>query len=165
MCDPVRAGVAAADDPVLVGKSAFSMGGACWRGVVEIADLGLSSEAMVGHQEVAIEKVRGEDCLLFIDGSLDKSGRFGGGWWGSGGGSRSVAVGTVATVWDEEVAGMRLALQLVAISPILVLSDSRAIIASVRNAPACGSARSADLRAVVDMVGEWKSAGVPIWFA
>ena len=30
MCDPVRAGVAAADDPVLVGKRALSLGGACW---------------------------------------------------------------------------------------------------------------------------------------
>ena len=71
-------------------------------------------------------------------------------------------MGTVATVWDEEVAGMRLALDLVAISSVLVLSDSRAAIASVRNAPTCGSARTADLRAVVNMVGEWASAGVPI---
>ena len=59
----------------------------------------------------------------------------------------------MATVWDGEVAGMRLALELAVVSPILVLWDSQAAIASVRNAAACRSARTADLRAVVDMVG------------
>ena len=39
------------------------------------------------------------------------------------------------------------------------------MIASVRNAAACSSARSADLQAVVDLVGGWDSAVVPIWFA
>ena len=57
---------------------------------------------------------------------------------------------------------MHLALQSVAVSPVLVLSDSQVAIASVRNAAACGSAQSADLRAVVDAVGDWASAGVPI---
>ena len=76
-----------------------------------------------------------------------------------------MAVGSVATVWDGEIAGMRLALESVPVSPVLVLSDSQAAIASVRNAAICGSARSEDLRAVVDMVGEWGSAGVPIRFA
>ena len=107
----------------------------------------------------------GGSVILYTDGSRDESGRVGGGWWGSRGGSGSVGVGTVATVWDGEVAGMRLALESVAVSPVLVLSDSRAAIASVRNAATYGSARSADLRAVVDMVGEWVSAGVPIQFA
>ena len=71
-----------------------------------------------------------------------------------------MAVGSVATVWDGEIAGMRLELESVPVSPVLVLSDSQAAIASVQNAAACGSARSADLRAVVDMVGEWGSAGL-----
>ena len=48
---------------------------------------------------------------------------------------------------------MRLALDSVAVSPVLVLSDSQAAIAAVRNAAACGSARTADLGAVVDIVG------------
>ena len=65
-----------------------------------------------------------------------------------------MAVGTVATVWDGEVVGMRRALESVTVSPVLVVSDSQAAIASVRNAVACGSARTADLRAVVDMVGD-----------
>ena len=38
MCDLVRAGLGAADDPVLAGQGALSLGGACWRGVVEVVD-------------------------------------------------------------------------------------------------------------------------------
>ena len=71
----------------------------------------------------------------------------------------------MATVWDGEVAGIRLALKSVPVCPVLVLSDSKAAIASVRNAAACGSARTADLWAVADLVGNWASARVPIWFA
>ena len=165
MCDPVRAGVAAADDPVLAGRGALSLSGSCWRGAIGVVDLGLGGEALVGEWEAAIERVRDGDGLLFTDGSRDEFGRVGGGWWGSRRGSGSVVVGTVATVWDGEVAGMQLALESVAVSPVLVLSDSQAAIASVRNAVACGSARSADLRVVVDMIGEWDSAEVPIRFA
>ena len=71
----------------------------------------------------------------------------------------------MATVWDGEIADIRLALDSVAVSLVLVLSDSQAAIASVRNAAACGSVKTADLWAVVDMVGEWNSAEVPIQFA
>ena len=80
-------------------------------------------------------------------------------------GCGSVVVGTVATVWDRKIAGIRLALHSVVVSPVLVLSDSQAAIASVRNAASYGSARTADLRAVVDLVGIWGSAGVHLWFA
>ena len=55
LCDPVRAGVAETDDPVLVGKGVLSLGGACWRGVVEVVDLGLSGEALAGEWKVTIE--------------------------------------------------------------------------------------------------------------
>ena len=48
---------------------------------------------------------------------------------------------------------------------MLVLSDFQAAIASVWNAVAYGTARTADLRAVVDMVGICVYAGVPIRFA
>ena len=84
---------------------------------------------------------------------------------GFSGGSGSVVVGSVATVWDGEITGMRLALELVPVSPVLVLCDSQVAIASVRNVAAGGMARSADLRAVVDMIGDWVSAGVPIRFS
>ena len=71
----------------------------------------------------------------------------------------------MATVWDREIAGVLLALDLVTVCPVLVLSDSQAAIASVWNAAVCGSARSVDLRAVVNMVREWTSAVVPIRFS
>ena len=80
LCDPVRAGVAAADDPLLVGLGALSLGGSCWRGVVEVVDLGLSKEASSREWEAAIERVRADGALPFMDGSRDESGRVDGGW-------------------------------------------------------------------------------------
>ena len=121
LCDPVRAGVAAADDPVLEGKGELSLGGACWRGVVDVVDLGPSGDVLVEEWEQAIGQVRGGASLLFTGGSYDDSGRVGGGWWGSCGARGSMAVGTVATVWDGEVAGMRLALESILVSQVLVL--------------------------------------------
>ena len=49
---------------------------------------------------------------------------------------------------------MLVEMESVAVSPVLVFSDSQVAITSVRNAAACGSARPADMRAVVDMVRE-----------
>ena len=79
ICDPVRSGVVGAGDLVLEGKGELSLGGACWRGVVEVVDLGLGGEASAGEWEAAIERVRGDDGLLFTDCSRDESGRVGGG--------------------------------------------------------------------------------------
>ena len=45
LCDPVRAGVATTDDPVMDGRGELSLGGACWRGKVEVVDLGLSGDS------------------------------------------------------------------------------------------------------------------------
>ena len=57
MCNPVRAGVAAADDPVLAGKGVLSLRGACWRGKVDVVDLGLDRDASAAKWEGAIERV------------------------------------------------------------------------------------------------------------
>ena len=46
-CDPFRAAVAAAEDPVLAGVGTLSLGGTCWRGEVVVADLGLSRDTSV----------------------------------------------------------------------------------------------------------------------
>ena len=81
MCDPVCARVAAADDPVLAGKGMLSLGGACWRGVVEVVDLGLGGEPSAVEWEAAIDRVRRGASLLFTDSSCDQSGRVGGSWW------------------------------------------------------------------------------------
>lgn len=45
---------------------------------------------------------------------------------------------------------MRLALESLPVTPLLMLSDSRVATASVMNVAACGHARCSDLRAVVD---------------
>ena len=116
--------MAAADDPELAEKGTLSLGGVCWCGEVVVEDLGIGSDASVVDWMQGINRVRRLVDLLFTNGSRDKLGRVGGGWWGSRGGSGSVAVGTVATVWDGEVAGMRLALESVPVTPTLVLSDS-----------------------------------------
>ena len=78
MCDPVCAGVAVADDPVLDGKGVLFFGGACWYGEVVVAELGLNGEESTGEWEEVIERVRGGAVLLFMDGSRDESGRVGG---------------------------------------------------------------------------------------
>ena len=82
MCDPVSAAVAVADDSVLEGKG-LSLGGACWRGVVDVVDLGRSGDASMAEWEEAIGRVGGSAGLLFTDGSSYKSGRVGGGCWSS----------------------------------------------------------------------------------
>ena len=60
---------------------------------------------------------------------------------------------------------MRLALESLPVVPVLLLSDSRAAILAVCNAAVGGWARTADLRAVVDAIGEWNSRGVPFCLA
>ena len=88
ICDLLWAGVAASDDLVLEGKGALSLGGACWRGVVEVVDLGLSGEASVGEWEAAIEGAQQGGGLLFTDGSRDETDML-----GEAGGVSGVGVG------------------------------------------------------------------------
>ena len=102
--------------------------------------------------------------VAFTDGSRDDAGRVAGGWCDSRGGEGCELVGTVATVWDGEIAGIRLALESLPVAPLLVLSDSRAALAAVRNAASSGEARTADLRRVVNLVGEWVFAGAELRF-
>ena len=66
----------------------------------------------------------------------------------------SVLVGTVATVWDGEIAGMRLALESSPVEPVLLLSDSQAAISAVCHAAARGWAKTVDLKPVVDAMGD-----------
>ena len=102
--------------------------------------------------------------VAFTDGSKDDEGKVAGGWCGSRGGECCERVGSVATVWDGEAAGMKLALESLTAAPLLILSDSQAAIAAVRNAAECGHAGTADLRGVVNMVDEWASAGMDLHF-
>ena len=130
-----------------------------------MVDLGVGSGGVGGDWEVAIDRV-GEGCLVaYSDGSQDEAGRVAGGWCGPRGAEGSVLVGRVATVWDREIAGMRLALESLPTVPVLLLSDSRAAISAVCGAASRGWARTADLRAVVDAIGVWVDRGVSLRLA
>ena len=164
MCDPARAGVAGNRDVVMAGAGELSVGGRCWKGKVAGVDLGVGVGATSRDWEGAIESVRNGCVVAFTDGSRDDAGRVAGGWCDSRGGEGCELVGTVATVWDGEIAGMRLALESLPVTPLLVLSDSKAALAAVRNAASAGMARTADLRRVVNLVGEWALAGAELRF-
>ena len=71
----------------------------------------------------------------------------------------------MATVWDGEIAGLRLALESLPVVPKLLLSDSQAAMSVVWNTAVGGWARTADLRAVVDAIGKWDNRGVPLYIA
>ena len=164
MCDPSRAGVAEDVDSAMEGMGDLSSGGPSWKGEVVVIDVGVGSEGTKEDREEAILKVSDRCMVAITDGSKDDEGKVAGGWCGSRGGECCERVGSVATVWDGEAAGMKLALESLTAAPFLILSDSQAAIAAVRNAAECGHAGTADLRAVVNMVDEWASAGMDLHF-
>ena len=106
----------------------------------------------------------GRCVVAFSDGSRDESGRVAGGWCDLRGGKGCGLVGSVAKVWDGEIAGIRMALEAQPVVPLLVLSDSRAALTVLKNAASVGKARTADLRGVVDLVGTWDGGGVELRF-
>ena len=61
-----------------------------------------------------------------------------------------MVLGTVATVWDEEVVGMIEGLR--RDQRVVLLADSRAAIVAVGKAGRTGKARSSHLKAVVDVI-------------
>ena len=158
-------GVALCDDSAMAGRGALSLVGPCWRGEVEVVDLGVGSGGEGGDWKVPIAGV-GEGCLVaYSDGSQDEAGRVAGGWCGPRGAEGSVLVGRVATVWDGEIAGLRLALESLPTEPVLLLSDFRAAISAVCGAASGGWARTADLRSVVDAIVVWVDGGVSLRLA
>ena len=154
MCDPGCAGVAGDGDAVMAGAGELSLGGCCWRGALEVVDLGVGVGDSSRDWEEAIERVGAGCTVAFTDRSRDDAGRVAGGWCDTRGGEGCELVGSVATVWDGEIAGMRLALESLPVAPLLVLSDSRAAMAAVQNAALAGKARTGDLRRLIDMIGE-----------
>ena len=101
--DPGRAGV---PDPPRGIDGELSLGGTCWRGSIEVVDLGCMRESGTEEWEEAIRACRGESQVVYLDGSMT-GGLVGGGWACEGAGGGSVALGSCATVWDREVAGIR----------------------------------------------------------
>ena len=146
MCDPGRAGVAVDVDSAVKGMGDLSLGGPCWRGEVVVIKVGVGSGGTKEEWEEAILKVSGGCTVAFTDGSRNDEGKVAAGWHGSRGGEGYELVGSVVTVWDGEVAGMRVVLESLTVAPLLVLFDVRAAIVAVKNVAECGRVRTADLR-------------------
>ena len=164
MYDPSRAGVAVDFDSAVEGMGDLSLGGPYWRGEVVAIEVEVGSGGMKEELEEVILKVSGGCTVAFTYGSKDKEVKVAGGWCSSRVGEGCELVGPVPTVWDGEGAGMRLVLESLTVVPLLVLSDSRAVIAAVKNTADCGHARTVDLREVVNLGGEWASAGMDLRF-
>ena len=91
---------------------------------MDTVDISVGTGGSGGNWEEVISRIR-EGCLTaYTDSSRDELGRVVGGWCGPRGAEGSVLVGTVATVWDGEIAGMRLALESLLEAPVLLVSVS-----------------------------------------
>ena len=159
LCDPPRAGIVVVDEGI-AGKGRLSFGGACWRGNVDVVDLGPSKSSTAVVWEWAIREAGERRMVVYTDGSRASDGRVGGGWHAPGNGAGSVAVGNIATVWDKEVAGIRQALRMAPDVDVLVLSDSMAALRAIKRAADRGRGRSRDLVEVVDEVGRRTMRGL-----
>ena len=131
---------------------------------MDVVDLGLCKSSASAMWERAIKEAGERRLVVYPDGSRDGDGRVGGGWHGPGNGAGSVAVGSIATVWDGEVAGIRLALTMVPDVDILVLSNSTAALWAVKRAAGSGRGRSRDLVEVVDEMGRRSTKGLSTHF-
>ena len=90
--------------------------------------------------------------MVYTDGSRDSDGRVGGGWHAPGNGAGSVALCSIATVWDGEVAGIHQALRVATDVDMLVLSDLTAALQAIKRAADsghCGSAGDTHFNFVV----------------
>ena len=152
LCDPPRAGIGVVEEGI-AGKGRLSIGGTCWRGSVDVVNLGPSKSSTCAVWEQAIREAGERRLVVYTDGSRDSDGQIGGGWHAPGNGAGSVAVGSIATVWDGEVAGIRQALRMAPDVDVLVLSDSTAALRAIKRATDSGRGRSRDLVEVVDEIG------------
>lgn len=112
----------------------------------------------------AINKAEGRSLVVYTDGSMDEAGQVGGGWFAGNAGGGSVGVGTVATVWDGKVAGIQQALLMASDVDLLVLTDSKAAVASIVQAGQLGKGRTRDLVEVVNGVGRHLALGLMVRF-
>ena len=163
LCDPPRAGIGVVDEAI-TGKGRLSFGGACWRGSVDVVDFRPSKSSTCAVWERAIKEAGGRRLVVYTDGSRDSDGRVRGGWYATGNGAGSVAVGNIAAVWDGEVAGIRQALRMAPDVDVLVLSDSTAALRAIKRAADRGRGRSRDLVEMVDKVGRRIAKGLSTQF-
>lgn len=111
-----------------------------------------------------IEVAASGDLVVYTDGRRHQEGRVGHSCHADGNGAGSVAVGSVAAVWDEEVAGIQQALRLTLDVSVLVLLNSKPAQLGIRQAAKSGHGRTRDLVEVVDEVGRRTGMGLDIWF-
>ena len=163
LCDPPRAGIGVVDEGV-AGTGQLSCGGECWRGHVDVVDLGPCKSFTSEVWERAIKEAGAGKLVVYTDGSRDSGGQVGGGWHAPQNGAGSVAVGSIATVWDGEVAGIRQALRMAPEVDMLVLSDSTAALQAIVRAARSRRGRTRDLVEVVDEVGRRSLLGLSIRF-
>ena len=149
-------------------------GGPCRRVEIEEVDVrpcgGPESEKDPEEWEKEIGKAGKGGVYIFSDGRLLETGNVGGGAFvvGTEGEVDEVkcGVGSLATVWDGEVAGMAEGLRKVrSDNKILILADSKAAIAAVKKAGRVGRARSRHLQEVVNRVAEIKGRGEEVRLA
>ena len=137
LCNPPRAGIGVVDEEI-ARKGQLSFGGGCWRGQVDMVDLGPCKSSTSEVWERAIKEAGEGRLVVYTDGSRDGSGQVGGGWYAPGNGAGRVAVGSIAAVWDGEVAGIRQALRMASEVDMLVLSDSTAALQAIVRAARSG---------------------------
>ena len=158
---------------LLEGKPLF--GGPCQKVEIEEVDVrprgGKESEKEPNEWEKEIGKAGKGGAYIFSDGSLLEAGRDNGGVVVVGGGAFiigteggedevKVGVGSLATVWDREVAGMVGGLtKVMPENKVLILADSKAAIATVKKAGRTARARSRHLQEVVNRIAEVKRRG------
>ena len=129
-------------------------GGACLRTEVGVVDLQLGANAKPWEWEQAVVQVAGDRRVVFTDWSKGEGcdGVVGEGWFEDEEMKGNITVGSKATVWDGEIAGLQGALRMVGNTPVLLLTDSRAAIQAVQKAGKRGVARTRGLAEVVGRV-------------
>ena len=90
---------------------------------------------------------------IYTDGSRSEEGVVGGGYYLQQG-QLGVRVGTMATVWDGEITGMKLGLRAAGNTDekVIILSDSKAAIQAIINAGRRGKARTRDQAHLVQQI-------------
>jgi len=93
------------------GDEGLSVGGRVEKGEIPEVKLQANKDSKADRWELAICEAREEPVGVFTDGSMNEEGKVGGKWHEEGLGGGKEGLGKLATVWDEEVVGMRGGLQ------------------------------------------------------
>ena len=112
---------------------------------IPVIDLGVPADAPRWAWEEAIDRATVGHISVYTDGCKDSDGMVGRAWWRSSRKFGARLLGTGATVWDVEVAGIEDGIRNFPLGPVWILCDSRAAITSVVNAGRTGRASTGSL--------------------